>query len=267
MQMIEDYDRYFSKIEVIALMDCVASYLDTEDCSWYHRNWMTLRSLGMVSNPFWHERFFTEQLKIYFDHENSKVLVLGTADFSMPLLCFYSGIKQLDICDICKTPLNICNVVAEQNQFDWKTFKKDIRDGIDNKYSIIVSDAFLTRFSYEEKPKILKSIGQALLPGGVYITTIRNGWNGGKAVFPTQKQKNGFVKKARRLAQKKGIEVASAQESAATYIERMISFPMKSQESLSQMAQGIMDVLSCTIAEVTGEYRTTNYFQVVFRKK
>jgi hypothetical protein len=265
--MIKDYDYYFSKIEVGTLMACVAGYLDSKDCSWYHRNWMILRSLGMVSNPFWHERFFTEQLKMYFDYKNSKVLVLGTADFSMPLLCSYSGIKQLDICDICETPLNICNVVAEQNQFEWTTFKKDIRDGINNKYDIIVNDAFLTRFSYEEKPKVLKSIGQALIPGGVYITTIRNGWNGGKAVFPTRKQKDGFVKKARRLAQEKGIEVTSAKESAATYIKHMISFPMKSQESLSQMAQGIMDILSCTLTEVAGEYRATNYFQVVFRKK
>lgn len=264
--MNKNYEYYFFKINTADFMDCDFGYIDPEDCSWYHHNWMTLRSLDMVSNPFWHKQFFTDQLQGYFS-KGSKVLVLGTADFSMPLLCTYAGIKELHICDICKTPLNICNNIAKQNQFKWNTFLSDINQGIDGEYDIIINDAFLTRFGYNEKRNILYNISNALSLGGVYITTIRKGWNHGKAVIPTKNQKEKFVEQALKLAQEKGYDTELTRDSAATYIEHITSYPMKSKKSIIQMAIGIMNINSCVITQVTGEYKPTNYFQVVFQRQ
>lgn len=263
--MTENYLSYFNELTINDLIECSSGYLDSNDCSWYHRNWMTLRSLGVVSNPFWHKKFYIEQLKKYFSAD-SHVLVLGTADFSMPLLCLRAGIKQLDICDICKTPLNICNAIAELHQFAWNTINADIFNGINGKYNIIVSDAFLTRFNYDQKPNVLQNIEQALAPDGVFITTIRNDWNQGNAVIPTSDQKVRFINRAEKMAQKKGVDVESARNSAISYIEHMISFPVENQTAIEKMALGIMSVKLCSQKKVTGECKPTKYFQVVFQK-
>lgn len=263
--MNNDYESYFRTLDVEDLMECTYGYPDRNDCSWYHNNWMTLRVLGMVSNPFWHEHFYIEQLKTYYI-SNSKVLVLGTADFSMPLLCMNAGITKLDICDLCKTPLNICRTIAERNQFEWKTFVADINEGINDKYNIIINDAFLSRFNYDEKPKILKNIGQALFPGGVYITTIRHDWNYGKPVIPTNEQKENFIQRAIKLAEENGYDTNLIRNSASIYIKNMISYPMKDKEAIEQIVAGVMNVEKCSSEIVTGECVPTEYFRVVFRK-
>ena len=70
-----------------------SGYMDQNDCTWYHENWMILRYLGVVSNPFWHEDFYEKAIRQYVN-ELEKVLILGTADFSMPYLCQMKGIKK-----------------------------------------------------------------------------------------------------------------------------------------------------------------------------
>lgn len=261
--MNNDYEFYFHTIDIEDLMECTFGYPDSNDCSWYHKNWMTLRALGMVSNPFWHEQFYITQLKAHYV-SNYKVLVLGTADFSMPLLCANAGITKLDICDLCRTPLNVCKSIAEKNQFEWKTFEADINKGIDDKYNIIINDAFLSRFNYNEKPKILKKIGQALVPGGVYITTIRHDWNCGNPVIPTKEQKENFIQRAMKIADEKGFDANLVRDSASVYIKNMISYPMKDKEAVEQMAAGIMKIKIFNSEIVMGECMPTEYFRVVF---
>ena len=41
------------------------SSMDQNDCTWYHENWMILRYLGVVSNPFWHEDFYEKAIRQY----------------------------------------------------------------------------------------------------------------------------------------------------------------------------------------------------------
>lgn len=105
--MDEEYIRLLNSNKLQELFDCKSGYMDQNDCTWYHENWMILRYLGVVSNPFWHEDFYEKAIRQYVN-ELEKVLILGTADFSMPYLCQMKGIKKIKICDICKTPLNIC---------------------------------------------------------------------------------------------------------------------------------------------------------------
>ncbi len=263
--MLDEYKSYLSKIDIDTVFACTNGYVDSDDCSWYHKNWMFLRALGIVSNPFWHEQFFAEQLKRYYK-PNHRVLVLGTADFSMPLLLNRYGISQIDICDICPTPLNICNTVAENERFNWKTFSNNIFDGIDGNYDIIVNDAFLTRFEYSQKSNVLNNIKQSLFPNGVYITTVRNGWNQGKLVVPTEKQQIAFIKKAVQTAKIMGIDSASTASVAKTYIENIVSYPLKNEAALGDIADGLLKIVHCQKETVIGEAVETSYFRVVFKR-
>lgn len=90
-------------------------------------------------------------IKLVMEYELEKVLILGTADFSMPYLCQMKGIKKIKICDICKTPLNICQNVAKANNFSWEVEQKNVFDGLNEKYDIVINDAFITRFEYDKK--------------------------------------------------------------------------------------------------------------------
>ena len=73
------------------LVQCTHSYVNFCDCSWYHKNWLDLRYLEMVSNPFWHKDFFSKNLYLYAS-PSTDILIIGTADFSMPLLCHELGL-------------------------------------------------------------------------------------------------------------------------------------------------------------------------------
>ena len=92
--MDEEYIRLLNSNKLQELFDCRSGYMDQNDCTWYHENWMLLRYLGVVSNPFWHEKFYENAIQQYVN-QLDKVLILGTADFSMPYLCQMKGIKKL----------------------------------------------------------------------------------------------------------------------------------------------------------------------------
>ena len=265
--MNEIYNKLFVSEELETLWECTSGYMDKNDCSWYHQNWLLLRSLGLISNPMWHEQFYKYAIQKWIPPQAPNVLVLGTADFSMPYLCHQAGLESIDICDICKTPLNICDWVSRTYSLNWNTFQANIYDGIDKVYDAIVDDAFLTRFDYNEKRTILRKIADALKPHGIYITTIRQGWNDGYALIPTKKQKDDFVNRARDAAIRLKFDVGDPQKAAREYVERMISFPIQDMAYLKEMLSGIFEIAECNTAEVVGECESSTYFRVILTKK
>lgn len=265
--MNDIYDMIFASGRMHEFMECRSGYADAVDCSWYHGNWMLLRRLGLVSNPLWHERFYRDSLAVYADSTSTRLLVLGTADFSMALLCERCGVEQIAITDMCKTPLNICEFVSRELGFHWSTIQCDIRSGLQEGYDVIVSDAFLTRFDYSEKEIVMRRISQALNPGGVYITTARKGWNGGLPCVPSRDSMDMFVRRAGALAAANGFEEREAMRAAQSYITRMVSFPVKDEESLKTIANDNLSLLRCKLAKVPGECEPTEYYQVVFQRR
>lgn len=265
--MNEIYSKLFASNELASLWECTSSYVDENDCSWYHQNWLLLRALGLVSNPLWHERFYKRAIQKWVPIPDPEVLVLGTADFSMPYLCHLAGLDRIDICDICKTPLNICDWVSRTYALNWNTFQANIHDGMNKTYNTIIDDAFLTRFDYDEKRTILEKIADSLEPHGVYITTIRHGWNDGHALVPTKKQKDDFVNRAMNAVVGQNFDGGEPRKAAREYVERMISFPIQDVDSLRKMVDGIFEIAECHLAEVPGECEPSTYFQVVLVKK
>jgi len=134
----------------IAKERCNGGYPDPSDCAWYHGNWMLLRYLGLVSNPFWHEKFYHKALQDIVGSSDRNVLVAGTADFSMPLLCYEAGVKNISVCDICDTPLIICKKVSELINANWNVFKQDITADSTMHYDVVINDAFYQGFRTKE---------------------------------------------------------------------------------------------------------------------
>lgn len=263
--MDNEYDRILKSDYLSSLFECKTGYMDVDDCSWYHHNWMLLRYLGMVSNPFWHENFYLNAIKKYLCSRSS-VLILGTADFSMPYLCQQTGINALEISDICKTPLNICKNVSEHHGFTWKTKQQNIFDGISAKYDAILNDAFITRFSYNKKRRIFEEICNGLVDGGVYITTLRHGWNNGNPIIPTENEKQDFINKTVHSASVKKVNTEVAKLAASQYIERISSYPIRDEEMLQALIAGLFTIEQIDKKSVKGECVPTEYYNIVLRK-
>lgn len=249
-----------------ALQQCKGGYIDKDDCTWYHSSWMLLRYLDMVSNPYWHNKFYRGALASTVSDGTEKILVAGTADFSMPLFCYEVGIKKLDICDICNTPLLVCNKVAEILNCDWSTYVQDLcREGSCD-YNVIVNDAFLSRFIDKTVP--LKGITSRLMPGGYYITTLKIGkLNKGGEV--TDSIRNRFVKKAakRYKANHKIFPDIDIEEVAKTYIDRMASYPVSNEDEVYSIFNDVgLNILQLEKGDVVGEFEKSKYLRIIARK-
>lgn len=250
----------------VASKECKGGYPDKEDCTWYHSNWMLLRYLGVVSNPYWHEEFYRKALDFIKTNNIEKILVAGTADFSMPLFCHEFGIKEIDVCDICNTPLLVCNKVAETLKCDWKTFVQDICKEIPFRYKAIINDAFLSRFDDKSMP--LKGIVDALEPGGYYITTLKIGKrNRGGEVEDSIKAN--FLKKVEtRYEQNKAVLPAvDIKNIVETYIAKMSSYPIGDEKEIDNLFHSVgLDILNLDKHVVEGEYEESEYLGILSRK-
>lgn len=250
----------------ISLKECKGGYPNKTDCSWYHGNWMLLRYLGVVSNPFWHESFYNTTLKKICNLNDKRLLVAGTADFSMPLLCSEAGVNRIDICDICNTPLEICNRVSKYLNLNWVMFKHDICSELSSEYDVIINDAFLSRF--ENKEDALRGIMNTLSRGGYYITTVKIGkMNRGGEV--DNEIKRNFIEKVERRYNEQ-IEIlpkVSIQSIANEYMKKMSSFPVSGELEVRELFKRVgLKIICLEKASVEGEYEPSMYFRIVSQK-
>lgn len=265
MEINRLYEKVIETGYAISMKECKGGYPNKQDCEWYHSNWMLLRYLGMVSNPFWHELFYRQALECRLN-ENPKILVAGTADFSMPMLVTECGFDRLSICDICRTPLIICKLIAESQNYKWDTFVHDVREDFSIRYNIIVNDAFLSRFP--DKFPVLCGVSKGLDTNGVYITTVKLGrWNYGGEVTKTLADNFVSKLKQRYIANKSILPEIDIEQVGRTYVKKMASFPVRDENELRTLFKDsgfrILFLERCT---VPGEYEESEYFHVVAQK-
>jgi hypothetical protein len=177
----------------LAAMSCTGStHIDSDDCRWYHGSWQYLRLFDMVSSPTWHADFYAARLREEFRRGARQVLITGTADYTT-LAFVLDAARQDDgtipqdlavhVLDLCQTPLLACQWYANQFQQQITTHKIDITDDLELKksgltgenglFDLIVTDAFLTRFTEERARKVMHSWSLLLRLGGRLLTTIR----------------------------------------------------------------------------------------------
>lgn len=260
------YQQFITKGYSISSEGCSGGYPDKDDCSWYHGNWMLLRYLGVVSNPYWHETFYKGALHNICANDKEYVLIAGTADFSMPLLCSETNIPKVFICDKCSTPVKICNLVSQFLGCDWKTFVQDVCSEFPFKCDIIINDAFLSRFVDKDKP--LMGIYNGLKKGGYYITTLKKGrQNKGGEV--TDSVRAHFMQKVReRYIQNKDVlPDLDIDAISATYVEKMASFPVENENEIHMLFKKVgLNILEIERGIVEGEFEVSEYFRVVSQK-
>ena len=258
---------------------CNGSYLDEEDCSWYHGIWQYLRIFDMVSTPTWHPDLYIPALqKLAGEVTDAKVLISGTADYSTlahVLWAFDSKGKEVKttIVDLCQTPLILCQWYARHHNHKITAVQGDIMTFADEPFDAIVTDAFLTRFDSDERPKIIRKWWELLKDGGRVITTARIRPEGiaGNGIRGSEEQAYNFATRARELAEKwkDFIDLSPEQifDSARVYARKMVSHPYANVDIIRKDFENNHFDFTYTINNTKGELVPTEYAEIIATKK
>lgn len=264
----ESCDKMFE----IAKHNCKNSYVDIISCEWYHSAWQYLRVLDKVSSPTWHFDFYYKEFNnILFD--GIKILISGTADYSLlALIHFISQRRNLStqiwVCDICYTPLAICNFYAERNGFKITTLHTDIKSIEKLKYfDLITTDAFLTRFSFIEKKTVVNKWNMLLCDKGSIVTSVRLDERFKQderiqfvekkhvfvqSVIESVNENNEFLNKKEKI-----------EDLAACYISRIASMPFISEKEIEELfSECRFNILEKETVYVKGEITPTKYYRL-----
>ncbi len=172
-----------SIISGVAPVLCSGNHVDSKGCAWYHGTWQFLRLMDLVSTPTWHHEFYQSALAAAEIRGARRILITGTADYSVlaySIEAFRSRAKAtaatFTVVDLCGTPLFACQWYAKREGVNVETVADDIfrfASRTKQEYDVIITDAFLTRFSALETERVLGAWSGLLADNGEVITTIR----------------------------------------------------------------------------------------------
>jgi hypothetical protein len=218
------------------------------------------------------------------------VLISGTADYSMLAhVVAASGDRAIDahVVDLCRTPLQACRWFAQHNKLRVGLHEADLTDekcatklltnsaqGDRRKgpaFDLIVTDAFLTRFTSDVVPAVLANWARLLKVGGSVVTTVRlhgldqakrGGITGEVADFVLR-----FRERATAWQSLLDVDLEELLDATHEYALRMTSSHLGDVDDLVRlfMAHGLR-VVHHEPVEVAGELRRTGYVRLVAEK-
>lgn len=256
---------------------CKGSQVCTEDCSWYHRVWQYLRIFDVVSTPTWHYSFYTKSLqKFLHNKKNSRILISGTADYSMlaHVLHVCSKLKkeyEIYVLDLCQTPLILCEWYVSQVGKKIKTIHQDIfKFNMKNYFDLVITDAFLTRFPDDDKFQVLRKWNILLRKNGMVITTVRKEKSNGE-IKASDLEISKFAEKVFKSAQDWQPFLPESAEKiklwAQEYAKRMVSFPLKNKDFLNKLLiKSGFSIVQDNVINVKGEMHVTSYIELIAKK-
>lgn len=255
--------------------ECIGSHINESSCSWYHGAWQYLRACDKVSSPTWHLDFYIDSLTSFLK-PNYKVLISGTADYSTLSIVLFVAKKlnlelSIDIVDLCRTPLLICEWYAEQVGANIRTINQSVFDLSQREYyDIIITDAFLTRFSPINRSNVLVQWSSLINNSGRIITTIRTcEVLEDNIVMIPQNQTEEYVNEVfgiyNRLGFKEGI--SDIESIAKKYIENIKSYPYEDIEGVYQdFNSNGLGIIQCSDSILKGEAKPSKYLRIIAAK-
>ncbi len=259
---------------------CKGSYLDKDDCKWYHRDWQFLRLVNAVSTPDWHAQFYKQSIKESSLRISPKrILISGTADYCMlahvsaALLESSATDYEIVVLDLCNTPLKMCEwfdgfekLSVSIRTLQGNALRTDFRD---DWFGLVISDAFLTRFDSEARKQVVAEWSRILAPEGFVITTARVEQTINRTrVAWNDRDIQTYVSKVKASAFKQAQLLPCTIEQLATMAEefgrRKSSYPLSEQE-VSELFKAYE--LQFEIGETPGEFKPTKYARILAKKR
>lgn len=260
----------------IAKENCKHGIMSEGDCCWYHSVWQYLRLIDKVSSPQWHTEFYRRAFN-KIQEDNIKVLITGTADYSLLALIYTFAIennKNIDVyvLDTCKTPLKICEWFAEKHNFTIKVINSNIMNLEEKqlKFDLICTDAFLTRFKVADAKKIIKIWYNCLNNNGIVATTVRISHNSSNTKETELKQQY-IIDAVNRFDKKENITLPKEEfeKMVSLYVENMKSNAIGNKDEVDRYFKESGFYINEEISKInttSGEYEETKYYEVLAQK-
>lgn len=273
-------------IHSAAQLSCTGDHIDEVSCSWYHGVWQYLRLFNMVSSPRWHPDFYLGALSDQLGEVGAqRVLISGTADYAVLAFVLAAAEKRghemdIHVVDLCPTPLFACRWYARRVGVNIQVHPLDLLGemtaieqrlapsaGAHASFDLIVSDAFLTRFSREQSNLVLQRWAAMLRPNGTVVTTVRlhprNGDRHGVA-----QDVSDFLLRLRTRADNwrwlLQVEMNELLDAGREYALKMTSRDLGDLDDvLSMFSTNGFEVLRQETARVEGELCETEYVRIV----
>lgn len=249
-------------------------YYDGTSFDWYHRSWQYLRIFNKVSTPTWHIKFYSEILFKYLSN-NSKILISGTADYSLLAIVIEVSKRlkiepDITVIDICPAPLKICQWYAEKKDISITTSVFDVLENysqIEQSYDVVITDAFLTRFKSEDKLKILNYWNNCIVNKGIIVTTARIDETM-SFVEITDTQRKDFIHSVNSIYLESGLKFnVDMDKLSSEYISKIKSFSFNSEDELIvTLKKHNFDIVQFEDALVSGEAKNSRYKRILLKK-
>ena len=232
-----------------------------ETCAWYHGFWQYLRLMGLAKTSGGQATFLFETLRgLARAGESPKVLVSGSADYSMPAHALWAyrteGARlQLAVVDLCETPLALCRWYAERQGAEMATHCRDVRDHEPSTpVDVVFTNSFLGNFDPDGRSRLFAGWRRQLRPGGKLLFTNRLRPGAPETALSFDDEQ------ARRFAEAAGQEAQARRATldldpdevvrrARAYAERFRSFPVRSVDEIRRLltdAGFVIDLLEVT---------------------
>jgi hypothetical protein len=233
--------------------------------------------MDLVSTPTWHSKFYGDELgtNALTTEANQHILISGTADYSILAYVLHSSLPhvanpQITVLDLCETPLNLCQWYAARQGAKISTLTQSIFELEPLPvYDLITADAFLTRFTPDDRRKVIQTWYNALLPEGKVVTTTRieRDKPDSGTFHSSISQVEAFTRRAAQLAkiwqEFVRIDPKEIEDQARVYAERMVSWSFGNAAEVRDLftAAGFR-VARFDLVDVKGEMKPTTYAQI-----
>ena len=260
-----------------------SSYISQENhegCQWYHGSWKFLKKLGMVSEPRWHLEFYLNNIySILRDASAPSILICGAADEGMlsvvlNALSDYQSYARIVMCDLCLTPLLLSErflkslSLSNNYEFFFVVGHALTLPFQDNSFDIIVTDAFLTRFTKQHAQDICVEWERVLRPGGRVVTTARL-WDNLRPMpelFQVSfRERIKYTFRAISRAKKEDVSTLKAARVAWGFAQKMTSHPFANIDQVVDTCNQLQ--ISVTISDEQEEVSMRRYARIVGIKK
>lgn len=214
-----------------------------EDCAWYHGPWQDFRRLGLVVSARINGDFFVETLRELARAGARRVLVSGCADQATLAHVLFAwraagAVPDVNVVDLCETPLAVCRAYAEREGVAIATHRSDILAfAPDRRFDVVCTHSFLTRLPMPRRPELLRKWRSFLVPEGVVVTAQRvRPSRSEQLVRHSPEEAREFAARALALARARAPELDVTPESIAAaallYAQRRAREPVRTASEL-----------------------------------
>jgi hypothetical protein len=145
-------------------------------CVGYHRGWLVLQQLGLISGLSSERGFIVEAIRAAAARRPVRtVQIAGCADFGL-LSVLHEALGQavgdvsITVRDRCETPLALCRLYAAHGGFDIECEAGDLIAGAsDSRFDLVLAHSLLSFCTAQERGRLLARLAAQLMPDGTLL--------------------------------------------------------------------------------------------------